>query len=31
LGPFAQQIVNHSTVPVLSVKHTEGKFSTITF
>jgi nucleotide-binding universal stress UspA family protein len=31
LGPFAQQIVNHSTVPVLSVKHTEGKFSTTTF
>jgi nucleotide-binding universal stress UspA family protein len=31
LGPFAQQIVNHSTVPVLSVKHAEGKFTTSTF
>ncbi|MDF2436564.1 MAG: hypothetical protein K0Q95_940 [Bacteroidota bacterium] len=31
LGPFAQQIVNHSNVPVLSVKHTEGKYSTSTF
>lgn len=31
MGPFAQQIVNHSTIPVLSVKHTEGRFSTTTF
>jgi nucleotide-binding universal stress UspA family protein len=31
LGPFAQQIVNHSTIPVLSVKQHEGKFSTSTF
>lgn len=31
LGPFAQQIVNHSNIPVLSVKHTEGKYSTFTF
>jgi nucleotide-binding universal stress UspA family protein len=31
LGAFAQQIVNHSVVPVLSVKHAEGRFSTSTF
>jgi nucleotide-binding universal stress UspA family protein len=31
LGPFAQQIVNHSAIPVLSVKHTVGKFSTTLF
>jgi len=26
LGAFAQQIVNHSKIPVLSFKHTEGHF-----
>lgn len=31
LGPFAQQIVNHSNIPVLSVKQHEGKFTTSTF
>jgi nucleotide-binding universal stress UspA family protein len=31
LGPFAQQIVNHSSIPVLSIKHTEGRFTTSTF
>ena len=27
LGAFAQQIVNHSKIPVLSFKHSEGHFS----
>ncbi len=27
LGAFAQQIVNHSKIPVLSIKHKEGYFS----
>jgi nucleotide-binding universal stress UspA family protein len=27
LGAFAQQIVNHSKIPVLSIKHAEGYFS----
>ena len=27
LGAFAQQIVNHSKIPVLSFKHTEGHYS----
>ncbi|MCE3280228.1 MAG: hypothetical protein K0S44_2419 [Bacteroidetes bacterium] len=31
LGPFAQQIVNHSPIPVLSVKQTEALFTTATF
>ncbi len=30
LGAFAQQIVNHSKVPVLSIKHKEGYFSIVT-
>lgn len=31
LGAFAQQIVNHSSIPVLSVKEVEGKFSLTTY
>jgi nucleotide-binding universal stress UspA family protein len=27
LGPYAQQIVNHSTIPILSIKPTEGEAS----
>jgi len=27
LGAFAQQIVNHSKIPVLSIKHTRGHYS----
>lgn len=30
LGAFAQQIVNHSKIPVLSIKHIEGYFSIVT-
>ena len=30
LGAFAQQIVNHSPIPVLSIKPLEGTFSTHT-
>ncbi len=30
LGAFAQQIVNHSNVPVLSVRHAEGKYNVST-
>lgn len=30
LGAFAQQIVNHSKVPVLSIKHTEGYYTIVT-
>ncbi len=29
-GLFAQQIVNHSTIPVLSIKHTEGHYDITT-
>lgn len=31
LGPFAKQIVNHSRVPVLSIKPTEGNFETVDY
>lgn len=31
LGPFAQQIVNHSTIPVLSVKQSKALYTTTTF
>src|SRR5690606_8106070 len=27
LGAFAQQIVNHSTIPILSIKHLEDHFN----
>ena len=29
IGPFAKQIVNHSRVPVMSVKHGEGPFDSV--
>jgi nucleotide-binding universal stress UspA family protein len=29
MGPFAKQIVNHSRIPVMSVKPTEGEFDSI--
>lgn len=29
IGPFAKQVVNHSSIPVLSIKPTEGKFESV--
>lgn len=29
IGPFTKQIVNHSKIPVLSIKPTEGKFESV--
>jgi len=29
IGPFAKQIVNHSRIPVMSVRHSEGEFDSV--